>query len=63
MSQRRPQISATVDQEVYEAILELAKKQDRTHSDMTALLLKQAVKDKTRNRKGAKKDNAEHNTG
>lgn len=57
MSQRRPQISATIDQDVYDAILALAEKEKRSHSEMAALLLTKAVKEKTRNRRGEKKDN------
>jgi hypothetical protein len=63
MSNRRPQVSATIDQELYDSIVIMADGNDRSVSEMVALLLKQAVKDKTRNRKGEKKDNTEYNPG
>lgn len=54
---RRPQISTTVDQEVYDKISELASDEKRSVSEMVALLLERAIKDKTRNRKGGKTEN------
>jgi hypothetical protein len=54
---RRPQISTTVDQDVYDQISKLADSEKRTVSEMTALLLELAIKEKTRNRKGGKTEN------
>lgn len=58
---RSPQVHATIDQELYDQIQELADKNDRTLSQMVALLLQQAVKEKTRKRRGNKQDNSEYN--
>ena len=53
---RNPQLSATVDTELYKQVEELAKKDSRSISEMVCLLLQLAVKEKTRPRKGAKQD-------
>lgn len=57
---RSPQIHSTIDQELYDQIDELARKNDRTISQMVALLLQQAVKEKTRKRRGNKENNPEN---
>lgn len=57
------QISCTVPGDIWLAIHNMSEKERRSLSQMASLLLEQAVKDKTRNRKGAKKGNAEHNAG
>lgn len=62
MTNRKPQISATVSQEIYDSIDAFAKEDRRSISEMVALLLEKAIKEKTRNRKGGKKDNTGDNT-
>lgn len=57
---RSPQVHATIDQSLYDQIQDLADKNERTLSQMVALLLQQAVKEKTRKRRGTKEDNTEH---
>jgi hypothetical protein len=52
------QISCTVPGGVYLQILDMANDQKRSISQMGSILLEKAVKEKTRNRKGAKKDNS-----
>ena len=51
---RSPQVSATVDQDVYKEIEEMAKKESRSLSSMVSILLEQAVKSRLRKRKNAK---------
>jgi hypothetical protein len=51
---RNPQLSATVEPELFRQVEELAKKDNRSLSEMVSLLLQYAVKEKTRKRKGAK---------
>jgi CopG-like RHH_1 or ribbon-helix-helix domain, RHH_5 len=54
---RNPQLSTTVPTDLYEQVVALAEKESRTLSDMVSLLLQLAVKEKTRPRKRASKDN------
>lgn len=51
------QISCTVSGSTYLQISDMSKDQMRSMSQMASILLEKAVKEKTRNRKGAKKDN------
>ena len=53
---RNPQLSTTVDPELYKQVEDLAKKDSRSISEMVSILLRYAVKEKTRPRKGAKQD-------
>jgi len=55
-----PQVSSTLDLEVYGEIKELAEKESRSISSMVAILLAQAIKERTRKRKNAKEDSAEN---
>ena len=55
-----PQVSSTLDLELYGEIKELAEKESRSISSMVAILLAQAVKERTRKRKNAKEDSAEY---
>ncbi len=48
---RNPQVSATVDPDLYQEIDEMAKKNNRTLSKMVAILLESAVKERKRKRK------------
>lgn len=54
---KRPQISTTVDEEVYNEIKDMAEKDRYTMSQMAAILLEQAVKNRLRKRKNAKENN------
>jgi hypothetical protein len=45
-----PQVSASIPQEVYDSIKELADRERRSISSMTAILLEKGFKDKTRKR-------------
>lgn len=53
---RNPQVSSTVEPELYSQIETLAQKENRSVSEMVCILLKLAVKEKTRKRKSAKQD-------
>lgn len=55
-----PQVSSTLDLELYGEIKELAEKESRSISSMVAILLAQAVKERTRKRKNAKEDSTEN---
>ena len=55
-----PQVSSTLDLELYGEIKELAEKESRSISSMVAILLAQAVKERIRKRKNAKEDSAEY---
>lgn len=57
-----PQVSATLDIELYAEIKGMADKESRSMSSMVSLLLAQAVKERERNRKrkNAKEDNPEY---
>jgi len=59
---RKPQVFATIEQELYDQIEELARKNDRNLSQMVALLLQQAVKEKTRKRHGKAKNYSKNNS-
>ncbi len=59
---RSPQVSATIPVELHQQITDLAEKNNRSISEMVAILLQQAVKEKTRNRRGNKEDNTEHHS-
>ena len=48
--QKLPQVSASLSVEVYELIKELAERERRSISSMTAILLEKGFKDKTRRR-------------
>lgn len=50
-SNKNPQVSATIDPELYKEIGELAEKSNRTISKMVAILLEAAVKERKRKRK------------
>lgn len=54
---QNPQLSATVDQELHDSIKEMAEKESRSISQMVAILLQQAVKERLRKRKNVKEDN------
>jgi len=47
-------INATIPEQTRDDIKLLAKEDSRSFSEMVSLLLQQAVKDRTRRRKGAK---------
>lgn len=53
---RNPQLSATVSTELFRQVEELAKKDSRSVSEMVFILLQYAVKEKTRLRKRATKE-------
>lgn len=55
---KNPQISATVSVQLYDQIENLAKEDSRSISEMVCLLLRQAVKERLRKRKGAKQDHS-----
>lgn len=55
-----PQVSSTLDVELYAEIKEMAEKESRSVSSMVAILLAQAVKERTRKRKNAKEDSPEY---
>lgn len=55
-----PQVSSTLDLELYGEIKELAEKESRSISSMVAILLAQAIKERTRKRKNAKEDSLEN---
>ena len=59
---QRPQISATIDPELYSQIAEFAEKENRSMSEAVAILLQRGINEKKRNRRGSKKDNSQHNT-
>ena len=48
--QKLPQVSASLSVEVYDLIKELAERERRSISSMTAILLEKGFKDKTRRR-------------
>jgi len=54
---KNPQISTTVSWGLYQEIDEMAKKNDRTLSNMAAILLERAVKESKRKRTNAKENN------
>lgn len=54
MSQN-PQVSATVDKETHSEINKMAEKEKRSLSEMVAILLQQAVKNRLRKRKNTTK--------
>ena len=58
--QQRPQVSSTLDNELYTEIKDLAEKESRPISSMVAILLGQAIKERTRKRKNAKEDSPEY---
>ena len=51
---RNPQVSATIDEESYKKIVDWAEKNKRSISEMTAILLLQAIKEKERKNKRKK---------
>lgn len=51
---RKPQLSATVEQDIYDEVADMAEKESRSLSQMVAILLEQAVKNRLRKRKNAK---------
>lgn len=53
---RNPQLSTTVSHDLFQQVEQLAKKDNRSLSEMVSLLLQQAVKDRLRKRKNAAKD-------
>lgn len=57
MKRKNPQLSTTVDHELHRDVVALADKEDRSLSEMTAILVRNAVKE--RNRKKKKEENAE----
>lgn len=61
-SNKSPQVSATIDPDLYKEIADMADKNDRTISKMVAILLEQAVKERKRNRHGKAKNNSEYNS-
>jgi hypothetical protein len=48
---QKPQVSASIEKELYDEIAEMAEKQSRSVSAMVAILLQQAVKEKKRKSK------------
>ena len=59
---RSPQVSATIDQDLYDDIARMIENTTFSMSQMVAILLKQAVKERKRKRKNAKEDSTEYNT-
>lgn len=59
---QNPQVSATVSPELFAEISKMAEKECRSISAMASILLQYAITEKTRNRRGSKKNNPEHNT-
>lgn len=57
---RSPQVSATIPEDLLASIQELADKDSRTISQMVAILLQYAVKEKNRKRRGNKENNTEN---
>lgn len=60
MERKNPQLSTTIDSELHDEVIALAKKEDRSLSEMTAILIRQAVKERKRKR-DAKKNHPQHN--
>ena len=56
MSQR-PQVSATISEELHEQIVLMAEKENRSVSEMVAILLKRAIGERFRKRKVAASGN------
>lgn len=58
MSEKKPrlQVSATVDQETMDGILEIAEKDRRSQSSVVQILLIQALRERNRKKKGVKND-------
>ncbi len=54
MKRKNPQLSATVDSEIYSEVESMAQREDRSLSEMTAILIRQAVKERKRKRNGPK---------
>ena len=52
-----PQISSTLDMELFNEIKALADKESRSMSSMVSILLAQAIKERNRKKKNAKEDN------
>jgi hypothetical protein len=50
---RSPQVSATIDQELYDDISKMIENTTFSMSQMVAILLKQAVKERKRKRKNS----------
>lgn len=62
MKRKNPQLSATVDREVYHDVIALAAKENRSVSEMTAILIRNAVKERNRKKRvNAEKNNTEYN--
>ena len=51
-----PQVSATIDQNTYDAIVEMSDKEKRNISSMVNILLSTAIKERLRNRKRRNKN-------
>lgn len=62
---RNPQVSSTLDPELYDKIDKLADKESRSISEMVSLLLGQAIKERERQRRkknATKQGNTEYNS-
>jgi hypothetical protein len=53
---KKKQLSASVEPDLYDEVDEMAKKEERSLSEMTAILIKNAVKERKRKRKNAKEE-------
>ncbi len=53
-----PQVSATIPSALYEQIVELSKKNNRSVSEMVAILLQRALNERNRKRKAITTKNA-----
>ena len=54
---QRPQVSATISEELHEQIVLMAEKENRSVSEMVAILLKRAIGERFRKRKVAASSN------
>lgn len=48
---QNPQLSTTVDKDIYDQVIDLAKKETRSLSSMVNILITQAVKERNRKKK------------
>lgn len=58
---QRPQVSATIEQELHDHIADMAEKEHRSMSEMVAILLQRAVKERFRKRSVANQVSASNN--
>jgi hypothetical protein len=54
MKEQKPQVSASIQDELYQSIKDMADREGRSISSMVAILLQAAVKERERNKKRRK---------